>query len=460
MSDQDDIFLKTYNAKRNAQQHCSEDEFEQLMSAYEETTLARQPFAAVDNTPVLSLEEMEAAFDDREGSWFVEERARQFAKDVYEYWKDERSKHLNKSLMARLKTLKMDSSHDADDSDPYVCFRRREVRQVRKTRGRDAQVVEKLKKLRKELEDARHLLHLVKQREYGRQEDLQLSRTIFEQRTGVREMKRALDIKEDDDLLITQRTPKRRPQDTSIPGRGPGGSLRLPGRQDSVTAPEADLISFREVVVARDREVTKSIQGNVLSHERWNRDFIDRTEQQLRTVFSPEDLLMDSDTEEVMPAFVGIKAEYIQQPTPPASVVADSNDEDDASPIVRDHDKVAVRLARPSEQKSLVREPHYRRRTARGGRIVIDRRTSRSVNKADLDDRIVDRFKYDRDDGDYSSDDEVDLTGRDGFGFRSLWAMHHSTANRASDQHAQAQRRVSAAPAAAEAPAGSGNAAR
>ncbi|KAB8416336.1 hypothetical protein FH972_024856 [Carpinus fangiana] len=437
MNAEDDIFLKAFNTKRQPVQQCSEDEFEQLMSSYEETTAARQPFAAVDNTPVLSLEEMELCFEEHE-RFLVDERARKFAKDVYEYWKAERGKNLNKSLMPKLKTLKMDSGQEADDSDPYVCFRRREVRQVRKTRGRDAQVVEKLKKLRKELEEARHLLHLVKQREYGRKEDLELSRTIFEQRASVRDMKRTLDIRDDDEDLITQRTPKRRPQDMPNAANRGLNQTRLPGRPDSVSAPEADLISFREVVAQRDREVTKSINGNVLSHERWNRDFIDRTEQQLRAVFSPEDLLMDSDSEEVMPAFVGVKAEYIQQPTPPASVIADSNDEDEASPIVREdaNEKIPVRFARPSEQKSFAREPHYRRRTARGGRVVLDRRMPRMAFKENLNDRLVDRFKYDQDDGDDSSDDGVDIYSATGFAFRSQWASGHPRVD------PQAQRRV------------------
>lgn len=97
---------------------------------------------------------------------------------------------------------------ETDDSDPYVCFRRREVRQVRKTRGRDAQSVEKLKKLRKELEDARQLVALVKQREHTRREQLAVDRQLFEQRTSLRQVKRNLpdQYKEgDEDVLVNQK---------------------------------------------------------------------------------------------------------------------------------------------------------------------------------------------------------------------------------------------------------------
>lgn len=79
------------------------------------------------------------------------------------------------------------------------------MRQVRKTRGRDAQSAEKLRKLRKELEDARQLVAMVKQRELTRREMLAVDRLLFEQRSKVKEMKRGLGIKGDDEDLINQK---------------------------------------------------------------------------------------------------------------------------------------------------------------------------------------------------------------------------------------------------------------
>ena len=79
------------------------------------------------------------------------------------------------------------------------------MRQVRKTRGRDAQSAEKLRKLRKELEDARQLVAMVKQRELTRREMLAVDRLLFEQRAKVRETKRSLGIKGDDEDLINQK---------------------------------------------------------------------------------------------------------------------------------------------------------------------------------------------------------------------------------------------------------------
>lgn len=98
-----------------------------------------------------------------------------------------------------------EQDRDSDDTDPYVCFRRREARQARKTRGRDAQSAEKLRRLRRELEDARQLVAMVKQRELARKEQLNIDRLLFRQRAEVKDAKRKLGIKGDDDDLVNQK---------------------------------------------------------------------------------------------------------------------------------------------------------------------------------------------------------------------------------------------------------------
>ncbi|KAI5289134.1 Enhancer of polycomb-like protein 1, partial [Ascosphaera atra] len=164
MTEEDEVALRKINAGKPASQQCSEDTFEELMAFFEDTAQLSQPFAAVDHPPVVSYAEMEQSFD-----------------QLFE------------------------TGQETDDADPYVCFRRREVRQVRKTRGRDAQSAEKLRRLRKELEDARELLRRVCERENMRKDQLVLERKVFQQRCEFKEMKRKLGIKEDDDELITYR---------------------------------------------------------------------------------------------------------------------------------------------------------------------------------------------------------------------------------------------------------------
>ena len=98
LTDEDDAYLKSMNAKRSASTQCSEDQFEETMNFFEETAQAKQPFAAVDNPPVVPYEEMESAFDEN-----FDDAARNFAKEIYEHWKGRRLKAGNRSLIPGLK---------------------------------------------------------------------------------------------------------------------------------------------------------------------------------------------------------------------------------------------------------------------------------------------------------------------------------------------------------------------
>ena len=198
MDEEDDIALKQINAGLpKGESECTEDLFEEVMNFFEETAQNKQPFAAVDSPPVLPLDELEEQFDDT-----INPEIRTYAKFVYEHWRSRRTSTGNHGLSPR---LKFETGQDTDDADPYVCFRRRELRQIRKTRNRDAQSAEKLRKMRKELEDARQILAMVKQREMIRKEVLNIDRTLFQQRSEVKETKRKLGIKGDDDDLINQK---------------------------------------------------------------------------------------------------------------------------------------------------------------------------------------------------------------------------------------------------------------
>lgn len=98
MDDEDDIFLKSLNKEKSQATQCSEDCFEEVMNFFEDTTQAKQPYAAVDSPPVLTYEDMEASFDEN-----ISERARAFAKDIYEHWKRRRLEAGNKPLIINLK---------------------------------------------------------------------------------------------------------------------------------------------------------------------------------------------------------------------------------------------------------------------------------------------------------------------------------------------------------------------
>ena len=196
MSSEDDVFLKAFNAKRPANQQCSEDDFEKIMEVFETTAARQTPFAAVDNT-VVAFELMEIILKQE-----IDKKAQPFAKDIYEYWRTRRQASGNRPLQP---TLKFELHQDSDDGDPYVCFRRRDVRQTRKTRARDFQVTDKLKKLRLELEEGRRLVQTALQREEVKRELLATDRKVFEMRAKLKDVRQQLGIKVDDEDLINQK---------------------------------------------------------------------------------------------------------------------------------------------------------------------------------------------------------------------------------------------------------------
>ena len=214
MDEVDEIALQKINFHLPSElKPCTEDQFEEVMGFFEETVRTKQPYAAVVNAPVLALGELEEQFDEAS-----EPTVRRLAKFVYEHWRSRRLDSANHGLLPHLKVsnanlfslsfltiTKFETGQDTDDADPYVCFRRREIRQIRKTRHRDAQSAEKLRRLRKELEDARHIMAMVKQREIMRKEVLSIDKLLFKQRADVKETKRKLGIKGDDEDLVNQK---------------------------------------------------------------------------------------------------------------------------------------------------------------------------------------------------------------------------------------------------------------
>ena len=102
MDEEDDTFLKSMNKKRNASTQCSEVQFEEVMNCFEETAQTKQPFAAVDSPPVLSYDEIESSIDD-----YLDDHAKQFAKDIYEHWRTRRLEAGNKQLITSLKVSRV-----------------------------------------------------------------------------------------------------------------------------------------------------------------------------------------------------------------------------------------------------------------------------------------------------------------------------------------------------------------
>ena len=193
---EDDTYLRSYNADPPVAGTLSEDDFERVMEVFEDTAAEQTPFASVDNT-VVAYDMMLPPLNHLGATAIM-----QHAKTIYEYWKTRRQEMGNKPLHP---TLKFETHQETDDTDPYVCFRRREVRQTRKTRARDNKIAESLKRLRRELEDGRQLVLLSYEREMMKRDLLQMDRAVFEDRARLKNTKVKLGIKGDDEDLINQK---------------------------------------------------------------------------------------------------------------------------------------------------------------------------------------------------------------------------------------------------------------
>ncbi|KAK4127491.1 EPL1-like protein [Parathielavia appendiculata] len=400
MTEEDDAFLKSYNQKRAASAQLPEDDFERIMEVFEDTSYIKAPFASIDQT-IVSYDDMLQGLQELEKSKIMPQ-----AKEVYEYWKSRRQALNNQPLHP---TLKFEKHQESDEADPYVCFRRREVRQTRKTRARDVQSADKLKRLRKELEEGRQLVLAAHNRELLKAEILKADRAIFEVRTQLKEHKVRLGIKTDDEDLINQKVSpplpvcrisfgtdtsqpqKRKAAEISLVQRAPPPTqIRIAVRSDGRPPAEADLALLCDRLAEKENELRADIEKKVQSHNEWNRNHLDLTRGPLSPVHGPR---RDH-------SFRPAKTQYLM--TPPASASSASLDEPTPMDLDKPQDPQPLLTFRgvARDEESRKNPPAYRRRIGRLNRLWIDRRGMASPPR-DVSAEVLDRWKYDQ-----SSDDE------------------------------------------------------
>ncbi|KAK4241110.1 enhancer of polycomb-like-domain-containing protein [Achaetomium macrosporum] len=381
MTEEDEIFLKSYNQKRAPSAQLSEDDFEKIMEVFEDTSEFKAPYAVIDQT-IVPYDDMLQGLQELDKA-----NVMPHAKEIYEYWKSRRQASGNQPLHPM---LKFERHQESDDADPYVCFRRREVRQTRKTRARDVQSAEKLKRLRKELEDGRQLVLAAQSRELLKAEMLKADRAIFELRAQLKEHKIRLGIKTDDEDLINQKPQRRKvPEVPAVQRPPPPTQLRITVRPDGRPA-EADLSLLADRLAEKENELRADIEKKVKSHNQWNCNHLDLTRGPLSPVHGPR-----QDT-----SFRPAKTQYLM--TPPASASSASLEEPTPMDIDKPQNSQPVFQFRGMARDEQSREtpPSYRRRIGRLGRLWIDRRGLASPPR-DVSADVLDRWKYDQ-----SSDDE------------------------------------------------------
>lgn len=188
MDENDDQWLKSFNEGKIGLNVLSEDDFEFIMNAAESLMELKY-----DKTQLITLEDLNTELEARSLS-----HLKGFAVSVYSHWESRRRQRMPHPVHY---ALNLEEASAKNENDPYVCFRRREVRQLRKTRRTDAQALQQMKKLRTEMETAKNLLQMVSRREKLRKESLMLDTLAFERRLVIKQWKRQLNI---DDAEIIQ----------------------------------------------------------------------------------------------------------------------------------------------------------------------------------------------------------------------------------------------------------------
>jgi enhancer of polycomb-like protein len=125
------------------------------------------------------------------------------ARNVYPHWRQRREIRKGKSIFPGL------NYDEANDGDPYVCFRRRDIRATRKTRRTDNYSVDKFQKLQYELQTAHQIVSMVQQRERHKKSSLRLDKELWEAKWKLFETKRkwpSLGVSREEEEVITGRS--------------------------------------------------------------------------------------------------------------------------------------------------------------------------------------------------------------------------------------------------------------
>jgi enhancer of polycomb-like protein len=179
------------------------------------------------------------------------------ARSIYPHWKSRREKRKGRSIMPILNVRSLpvcitqaDSPQfdESNDGDPYVCFRRRDIRATRKTRRTDTFSVERMQKLQYELRAAQNLASLTLRREMEKLSQYKVEKEVWEAKWKLFETKRrwpSLGMSREEEEMITGRA--------GITG-GSMVSRESIGRRQREVEKDRSVVGDRERERERDRE--------------------------------------------------------------------------------------------------------------------------------------------------------------------------------------------------------------
>lgn len=173
----------------------AEDVFEYVMGMLELWTEKNVPMLHTDLSLLPSLASIEPVFKTTPPASYFPSFERplglpassslvKMASRIYPHWKSRKEQRKGKSIIPQL------NFDEANESDPYLCFRRRDLKVQRKTRIKDTTPVNRLEQVQTELTQATFLVNMVLLREKEKQRALRSEREVWDARWNLLDVKR------------------------------------------------------------------------------------------------------------------------------------------------------------------------------------------------------------------------------------------------------------------------------
>jgi enhancer of polycomb-like protein len=303
------------------------------------------------------------------------------ARNVYPHWRQRREIRKGKSIFPGL------NYDEANDGDPYVCFRRRDIRATRKTRRTDNYSVDKFQKLQYELQTAHQIVSMVQQRERSKQSSLRLEKGLWEAKWKLFETKRkwpSLGLSREEEEVITGRSQQQQvQQNRAVDNTTYNGahalqqqSANVPQIRKKQTDREKDERERRERAIEMARAAEKGVAtgGRSMAPESLKERAL-ALKQRLDEVMSRRNASNAEwdDFTDVSTVAVSIRTELMNQSSyqPLPRTAADK--------VFRTHDYLVPNGSVHRDSDNVFRPAGFRLRRGRGGLLRLDRRPALDV---------------------------------------------------------------------------------
>ena len=294
------------------------------------------------------------------------------AQRIYSHWKERRIERKGKTIMP---TLNYD---ETNDGDPYVCFRRRDVRATRKTRLKDNGSIEKMQKLQVEMKQVHIIAQMVLRRETEKLAGYRAEKEVWEAKWKLYETKKrwpSLGITKEEEELITGRQGR----ETAMAAAGVVNASMLGGR-DPLAQQRENIPSIRRKNPEKEREEREKRERGAIEQAK----IVERglglgagARSSAPEVLKERMLALQQQLDEILARRRQQDAEWDDMTDSSYQPLPTSASQHAYRPITSLDPRAAFAVARapgPDDEELPIRPTSFRLRRGRGGVVHLDRR--------------------------------------------------------------------------------------